>query len=473
MKRELGAANSDAGSRRLAAWLIVAFSLTVASFTASTLFSEYRARGIEAAAASITNAAVPAIDHLARARTELRHIEVLLDDYVDSNGVSGRRELEQARAVFEGDYGRYLAIAPYEGEPALWTRIATSTSEMNASIDSALRAMGGGRDAADELTSRVKPAIDQVDAGLLAAIELNTRQAAELSARIAAIRREARSWGLALDALSVLLAATAAVLVTRVVGRFVRAVEARATDLEHFAGRVAHDIRSPLQSVALALDLARRRPELDAKTTTLLERGLRTLQRVGQLVDGLLVFARAGRSPPESSRASVTEVVVDVIDEMRAAAEEKEIELRVKESPSWIVCCSPGVLVSLVSNLVGNAIKYMGNAMVKRVDVRVRRAGAMVRVEVRDTGPGIPATSRERIFEPYVRAADSTVSGIGLGLATVRRLAEAHGGGAGVEANAEGGSLFWFEIPRATDDVAKDSPRPDYGLPGKPIASGS
>jgi signal transduction histidine kinase len=90
----------------------------------------------------------------------------------------------------------------------------------------------------------------------------------------------------------------------------------------------------------------------------------------------------------------------------------------------------------------------MGAGTVRRVDVRVVDRGRMVRVEVGDTGPGVPAALRDRIFDPFVGSPESTAQGIGLGLATVRRLVEGHGGSVGVEANRDVGSLFWFELPK-------------------------
>jgi signal transduction histidine kinase len=71
-------------------------------------------------------------------------------------------------------------------------------------------------------------------------------------------------------------------------------------------------------------------------------------------------------------------------------------------------------------------------------------------VEVEDTGPGIPLELRDRLFERYVRGKNATTKpGIGLGLATVKRVSQAHGGAVGMRPGPEQGSVFWFEIPRA------------------------
>jgi signal transduction histidine kinase len=117
------------------------------------------------------------------------------------------------------------------------------------------------------------------------------------------------------------------------------------------------------------------------------------------------------------------------------------------------VPCSQAVIASIVQNLVRNAIKYMGVRPVRRIVVRAKPAGPMARLEVEDTGPGIPVGLREAIFDPFVRGPNEQANGTGLGLATVKRLAEAHGGAVGVRTPSGGGALFWVELPLVFADV--------------------
>jgi signal transduction histidine kinase len=102
----------------------------------------------------------------------------------------------------------------------------------------------------------------------------------------------------------------------------------------------------------------------------------------------------------------------------------------------------------MVTNLMRNAVKYMSDSAVKRITVRVVPRKNAVRIEVEDTGPGVPDGLQTKIFEPYVRAEGVTQPGLGLGLATVKRFCEAHGGDVGVRSQPGQGSVFWFTLPK-------------------------
>src|SRR5262249_21386033 len=120
------------------------------------------------------------------------------------------------------------------------------------------------------------------------------------------------------------------------------------------------------------------------------------------------------------------------------------------------VACHKGVLTSILTNLMRNAVKYMSDSAVKRVTVRVHERRSLVRIEVEDTGPGGPTRLERDIFEPYVRAEGVTQPGLGLGLATVKRFCEAHGGEVGVRSTPGSGSAFWFTLPKPT--IAEAAP---------------
>src|SRR5262249_17914349 len=141
-----------------------------------------------------------------------------------------------------------------------------------------------------------------------------------------------------------------------------------------------------------------------------------------------------------------------------------QVQIAFEPFEPCVVACSPGVLTSMMGNLTRNAIKYIGQAPIRRVNVRVKDQGIFVRVEVDDTGPGLAPGVEAAVFDPYVRSAGTLQPGIGLGLATVKRLAEGHGGRVGVSSRAGEGCLFWFELPKAPDVEPTESNAPGIRL---------
>jgi signal transduction histidine kinase len=220
----------------------------------------------------------------------------------------------------------------------------------------------------------------------------------------------------------------------------------RSEELELFAGRVAHDVLSPLMAVSAGLELSRARLRGDAKAGRTLDAATRSLTRVQRTVDGLLEFARAGAHPPADAWADLREAVQGVVEDVRSEAAAHGVTVGVEPFETRMLPCSAGVLTSLVGNLVRNAVKHIDDSPVRQVTLRVRDADGRVRVEVQDTGPGIDEQLQASIFEPFVRAG-SAAPGAGLGLATVKKLVTAHGGRVGLESKPGAGSTFWFELP--------------------------
>jgi signal transduction histidine kinase len=203
----------------------------------------------------------------------------------------------------------------------------------------------------------------------------------------------------------------------------------------------------------------------------LIARGTRSMRKIQTVVDGLLEFARAGAHPVGGVRSDLKPALEDVVQTLASSAERNLITLDAPPVPSCVVACNPGVLTSLISNLVENAIKYMGSSPVRRVTIRVQDRSPMVRVEVEDTGPGIPSELASKIFSPYIRGTQSKQPGIGLGLATVKRMAEAHGGAVGVETALDHGSTFWFELPSAGALTSENADAVGHAV-GGPLRSG-
>ncbi|HJZ85470.1 MAG TPA: ATP-binding protein [Polyangia bacterium] len=451
-------------------WLFAAFAATILCFFGSTLYVQSTQAAIDRDALSIAHNASPSIQHLSSARAELRHLEVLLETYlddVDAGRPGDRASLQSTRAQIDAEVRAYLRLPTYPGEHELWLQVQHELAAVDAALEHTFAAVDRGQLAAARADARVlHAAADRAYTAARGTIEVNARRAGDIALRIERHRQHSTHIAYGLDLLSAVLAVTAALLARRALKHHTSVLEAhsrllaeRAEEREQFAGRVAHDILSPLNAVSFALDYAQRTTRDDARTQDMLERGLRSMERIKIIVEGLLEFARAGGQPEPGARAEVPEVMADLLPSLSAEAAEKQAELQFEPCAPCAVACSAGLLTSLIANLVRNAIKYCATSPVRHITVRALAHDTSVRIEVEDTGPGLPPGFERTVFEPYVRAPGSKQPGIGLGLATVKRVAVAHGGAVGVQSVSGRGCRFWFDLPALPPRSPAQAPR--------------
>lgn len=433
--------------------LIASFAAVALAFTAGMAAAQVFSWRIRSAAEEITGNSAPSISYLSAMRSTLRQLQVTVDDHVTACGM-GRcgpppARADELRGALEAAWRSYRLLPTFPGEADRWPRAEALIDGLLDTVAVTFDSVRAGRwsDAQARLHGEVNPAFDRLDGEIAQMVELDHTQGLAVAGRIDALARASMAVAVAVDLVALALTALAATLAIRAVRRYERSLRERADELEQFAGRVAHDVKSPLATTAIALHVARRQSTEQGQAA--LERGQRGVQRVQRLVDGLLDFARAGAVSTRDAAADVQEVVDDVVGELGPVAEEQGVELRVESTPGARVACSPGVLTSIVSNLVRNAITHMGEGEPRVVRVRVPSVGAgqAVRLEVEDTGPGIPASIGERVFEPFVRGSEDGSAGTGLGLATVKRFVDAHGGRVGFQPRAGRGTVFWLEMP--------------------------
>ena len=177
--------------------------------------------------------------------------------------------------------------------------------------------------------------------------------------------------------------------------------------------------------------------------------------RLSRLVDRILQFAAyaKGRAPIDLQPSDVGEVVTRAVGLFRSRAQKLGAQLvsHVDDDlPPAVI--DRDAIVQVVLNLLDNAVKYAGHDGAK-IRVSVRAAGARVRIEVEDDGPGVPDRERERVFEEFYRGDDrlsGPVQGTGIGLALCRRIALAHGGRIeALRSKDLGGALFRLTLPDA------------------------
>lgn len=225
-----------------------------------------------------------------------------------------------------------------------------------------------------------------------------------------------------------------------------RAVLAR----EETLAVVSHDLRNPLSAIlASAGVLCRKLPpgEEGERIRKRAEAIRRSAERMNHLIRDLLDMARieSKRLQLDFALHSLESIVAEAMEMFQPLATEQRIRLTARVDPGCEVLCDRERLLQVLSNLLGNALKF--TAAGGSVDVRVRRLEGDVRVEVQDTGMGIDPAALPHIFDRYWQARPSGRAGAGLGLAIARGIVEAHGGRIEAESEPGRGATFWFDLP--------------------------
>ncbi|WP_309893747.1 HAMP domain-containing sensor histidine kinase [Archangium sp.] len=217
---------------------------------------------------------------------------------------------------------------------------------------------------------------------------------------------------------------------------------------------VSHDLKNPLGSISLSVQLLRRlvpegeQGERMRKHTRTIEH---SVERMDRLIRDLLDMAsiHAGQVKLELGRYAADDLVREGLVLLEPLAIQKRIELRTRlcRERLWVNCDRDRVY-QVLSNLVGNALKFTPEE--GRVTVEVEPEGDFVRFSVKDTGPGLPAEALPHLFQPFWQARRTARQGTGLGLFISRGIVEAHGGGLEVDSQEGRGSTFSFTLPRAS-----------------------
>lgn len=219
-----------------------------------------------------------------------------------------------------------------------------------------------------------------------------------------------------------------------------------------FVAAVSHEFRTPLTSMRHLTELlASRGVTSEERKTQYYELLARETDRLHRMVESLLSFGRieVGAYAWRLEPADVTQWVHDVVEAFRVEPQARERAISCEiESGLPTIRADREALTRALSNLLENAAKYSEPGSPIRVFARRQRDRVLVGVE--DHGIGIPATEHETIFQKFVRGAEAKrtgVGGVGLGLALVKRIAEAHGGSVRLESEPGQGSTFTLILP--------------------------
>jgi signal transduction histidine kinase len=218
---------------------------------------------------------------------------------------------------------------------------------------------------------------------------------------------------------------------------------------EEVLGVVAHDLRNPLNLIITSTHLLLEENLDQLRRKELLEAALRAARQMNRLIGDLLDTVRihAGNLALDLENVEVSTILHQAEETFRPLAEKRGVHLEVvPPADGMVVRADPLRVSQIVSNLVGNAIKFTpqnGN-----VTLRASANGSDVAIHVSDTGPGIPPGDVEHLFENFWQARRNDHRGVGLGLAIAKAVVEAHGGKIWCESAVGRGSTFSFTLPR-------------------------
>ena len=177
------------------------------------------------------------------------------------------------------------------------------------------------------------------------------------------------------------------------------------------------------------------------------------MRSIVSMLDALLAFSRGGQTLDTAETATLEPVLNSVSEEVTPLATKLAADFRIEAVPDVSLRCSAGLLHIVLANVVGNALKYLAGRPERRVTLSARVDGSDCRIDVADSGPGIPADALEKIFEPFYRVKGTRAEGTGIGLATVRRILDARGGRIAVESVLGVGSTFSIWLPVSANEA--------------------
>lgn len=235
-----------------------------------------------------------------------------------------------------------------------------------------------------------------------------------------------------------------------------RATEGR----DALLGIVSHDLRGPLGAIGMGAAVVERLADdtpIGKRIRKSVHAILRSTQRMDRLISDLLDFAavQAGRMSIDPQKLDAADVIRENVETFRPLAEEKSIHLEAEAAKDVFAHADRDRILQVLSNLVGNALKFTPSGGV--IVVRARRGERDVLFTVEDTGPGIAEDELPHLFERFWQGKRGHEHSVGLGLSIARGIVEAHGGDIWAERGTHSGAIFHFTLPAEAEQAGLDT----------------
>ena len=230
-------------------------------------------------------------------------------------------------------------------------------------------------------------------------------------------------------------------------------LDAANKELESFAYSVAHDLRAPLRAIdgfsqALVEDYGE---QLDGEAKIYLGYLREGSQEMGRLIDDLLKLSRATRGEISREDLDLSQLTAEIVEDLRQTDPERNVVTDI--APGIVVNADPRLLRVVMENLLGNAWKFTAKEGEAYIEFGAERVHGKLRCFVRDNGVGFDMAYRNKLFAPFRRLhSHDDFEGTGIGLSTVQRIINRHGGTIRAEGIVGAGACFTFELDPAQHD---------------------
>jgi signal transduction histidine kinase len=227
--------------------------------------------------------------------------------------------------------------------------------------------------------------------------------------------------------------------------------------LDTYSHTVAHDLKSPLHLVVGYLDLLRLDvpPDFPPPLKSYIQLASDATLGMAEMIDNLLLLARLDDIQTVTEIVSIDQVVRDAVDSLTEQIEMRKVVVQIEPDLPDVLGYAPW-LEHVFSNLIGNAIKYIGkDNKSPRIIVRGVEKSDVARFEIVDNGLGIQMIDQQRLFDRFSRFHKGEAPGSGLGLTIVELIVRRLGGKLGVDSEPEKGSTFWFELPMPAEGARR------------------
>lgn len=249
------------------------------------------------------------------------------------------------------------------------------------------------------------------------------------------------SEGMVSSSLSIILDVTAAV-------RYQKQIEEKNRDLHEFSYMLTHDLKTPILTIKGMLNVIAEdfSSQFNPELQELLKHITEATERLEKLVAGVLEYTKITREETLSQQVDLNIVITSVLDDYQALCQKHQIQLTVDPLPT--IVSDQTKIYQIFSNIIGNALKYREPTRPAQIAVKLLPSISthLIKISISDNGLGIPANKLQDIFRPFQRAHKGTVAGLGIGLASVKKLLDKIGGEIDVESTQDVGSTFTITL---------------------------